>query len=114
MRIKRHNFCGTSTTKLVPQNIKEGKGQPSDTQLTIDRAKLGAQGGLTFKSVFSRSNCCTFTFLEIMSLSVTLSHMVFSDNAVTPTQGVRIPRRPQIITQGKTSSCWDSAEEITC
>lgn len=56
------------------QEVRE---QPGNA-LTRDTAKIAAQGGLTLKITI---NCCTF--LDVMSLS----HMVFSDNVITLTQG---------------------------
>lgn len=77
------------------QNIQEVTEQLRDTQLTIDRAQIGAQGGLTLKSGLSTANCYTLTFLEIMSLSVTLSHIVFSDmQGVLPRGAQNSPQTP--------------------
>lgn len=71
--IRRHGFLGNPNTKLVLQNVKEVKEQPNDAQLTTDRAKIGAQGSLTLKSVLSTPNYCTTNFLETMSLSLTVT-----------------------------------------
>ena len=85
-----HGVCCDNWKASFPRKPPYKAGPPKHqrsegtAQLTLPiTVKIGAQGSLSLKSVLSTPNCFTPTLL---SLSLTVSHMVFSDNAVTSTQ----------------------------
>lgn len=89
--IRRHCFLGNANAKRLLQNVKEVKAQPSGAQLMIDRAKIGAQGGLALKSVL-HTNCC-IPPLGTMSPSLTLG--LFRQHSDSHPELLRISTDPK-------------------